>query len=175
MTTNVWVPVNPYVVKQAINTFDTTQWHPYGTIVRAFHATFGQGEFIYLQGVASTAVGSLVNYVGTTGVTSLTTGSGANVARPVAVAMSANIVTTTYGWYQIDGSATILKTAFKVDPAITHATNVYLSATSGRVMQTSVAGRTVLGANFETATTVTSTTSTAVVTINRPHQQGPIT
>ena len=173
MTTNTWVVATPYVVRQAINTFDTTQWHPYGTIVKAFHATFGQGEFIYLQGVASTAVGSLVNYIGSTGVTSLTTASGANVSRPVAVAMSANIVTTTYGWYQIDGSATILKTAVKVDPAGT--VRVYLSGTSGRIMQTSVAGRTVLGANFETATTVTSTTSTAVVTMNRPHQQGPIT
>ena len=147
----------------------------YGTVVRAKHPTFGEGEFVYLQGVASTLVGSLVNYVGSTGVTSLTTGSGANVCRPVAVAMSANISTTTFGWYQIAGSAVIKKTAVKVDPAITHATNVYLSATSGRVMQTSVAGRTVLGANFETATTVTSTTSTAVVTLNRPHQQGPIT
>ena len=173
MTTNVWVPVNPYVIKQPIVSFDTVQNHPYGTIVRAFHATFGQGEFIYLQGVASTAVGSLVNYIGSTGVTSLTTASGANVCRPVAVAMSANIVTTTYGWYQIDGSVPILKTAVKVDSAGT--VRVYLSATSGRVMQTSVAGRCVLGANWETSTTVTSTTSTAVVTLNRPHQQGPIT
>jgi hypothetical protein len=61
----------------------------------------------------------------------------------------------------------------KVDPAGT--TKVYLSATAGRVMQTSVSGRQVLGARWTTLVTVTSTTSTAVAEISRPHQQGQIT
>ena len=165
MTTNVWVPVNPYVIKQPINAFDTTQNHPLGTIVRAFHATLGQGEFVYLTGVAGTAAGLVVTFNDSTGVTGLAPNT-ANLGKPVAVAMSANIVTTTYGWYQIAGSATVLKTAVKVDPAV--ATKVTISATSGRVMQTSAAGKVILGAVFDTATTVTSTTSTAVVTLNRP-------
>jgi len=60
-----------------------------------------------------------------------------------------------------------------MDPAGT--TKVYLSATAGRVMQTSVAGRQVIGARWASTTTVTSTTSTAVATLNRPVQQGAIT
>jgi hypothetical protein len=66
--------------------------------------------------------------------------------------MSANVASQ-WGWYQIAGDATIKKTAVKVDPAGT--TKVYLSGTSGRVMQTSVAGRMVIGARWITATTVT--------------------
>jgi hypothetical protein len=186
MTASLWiideneVPFSPFAAIDAIDPGVTIAGVagkpsvPYGTVVRAKHPTFGEGEFIYLQGVASTLVGSLVNYTVSTGVTSLTTASVGSIPRPVAVAMSANVSTTTFGWYQIAGSAVIKKTAVKVDPAVTHATNVYLSGTSGRIMQTSVAVRTVLGAAFETTTTITSTTSTAVVTINRPHQQGPI-
>lgn len=158
---------------QPIADTSTVQNHPLGTIVRAVDPTYGAGEFIYLKGVASTVVGDVVTYVASTGATvrSLTSGV-VNGGAPLAVAMSANVASQ-YGWYQIAGDAVIKKTAVKVDPAGT--TKVYLSATSGRVMQTSVAGRQVIGARWITATTVTSTTSTAIATINRPHQQGAIT
>ena len=158
---------------QPIADTSTTKNHPYGTIVRAIDPTYGAGEFIYLLGVASTIVGSVVFYVASTGVTALSSTSGVtNGGAPLAVAMSANVASQ-YGWYQIAGDAVIKKTAVKVDPAGT--TKVYLSATAGRVMQTSVASRQVIGARWITATTVTSTTSTAVATINRPHMQGAIT
>lgn len=169
-----FVPSENELGIQPIASFSSTQAHPLGKIVRAFDSTLGAGEFIYLKGVASTVVGSLVTYVASTGVTALTTTSGVvNGGAPLAVAMSANIVATTFGWYQIEGDAVIKKTAVKVDPAGT--TKVYLSATAGRVMQTSVSGRQVIGARWITATTVTSTTSTAIATINRPVQQGAIT
>jgi hypothetical protein len=146
-----------------------------GDIQRAVDPTFGGGEFIYLTGCASTVAGLLVYYDTYTSLTSLTTTSGAlNRGHPVAVAMSANLALYG-GWYQIGGAATVLKTAVKVDPALATGTNVHLSATAGRVMQTSVASRQVLGARFASAVTVTSTTSTAVVTLNRPMQQGRIT
>jgi hypothetical protein len=163
----------PVVIPQAIAETSTTQNHALGKVVRAKDPTYGEGEFIYLLGVANTVVGSLVTYVTSTGATTLTTTSGVvNGGAPLAVAMSANVASQ-YGWYQIDGDAVVKKTAVKVDPAGT--TKVYLSATAGRVMQTSVSGRQVLGARWNAATTVTSTTSTAVMTINRPHQQGQIT
>ncbi|TMJ36273.1 MAG: hypothetical protein E6G87_10650, partial [Alphaproteobacteria bacterium] len=63
--------------------------HALGTIVRAKDPTYGAGEFIYLAGVASTVVGSLVTYdenLGTTALAPATGGKG-----PVAVAMSANV------------------------------------------------------------------------------------
>jgi hypothetical protein len=173
-TTN-WIVDEQATYPGKIDAIDAAQQFTLGTILRAKHATFGEGEFIYLGGCASTLVGSLVSYLATAGTTALSTASVGSIPRPFAVAMSANNLTTTFGWYQIAGSATILKTAVKVDPAAaTHPTNVYLSGTSGRIMQTSAAVRCVMGASFEALTTVTSTTSTAVVTINRPHGQGPI-
>ena len=47
---------------QKIAENSATQKHPVGTIVRAEDPTYGEGEFIYLIGVASTIVGSLVTY-----------------------------------------------------------------------------------------------------------------
>ena len=159
---------NSFAGSQPIADTSTVKNHPVGTIVQGDDPTYGGGEFIYLKGVASTVVGSIVTYVASTGATVLSLTSGVvNGGAPLAVAMSANVASQ-YGWYQIAGDAVI-----KVDPAGT--TKVYLSATSGRVMQTSVAGRQVIGARWITATTVTSTTSTAIATINRPVQQGAIT
>jgi hypothetical protein len=166
---------NSLAGSQGIATTSTVQNHPLGKIVTASDPTLGEGEFIYLKGVANTTVGLMVYYDVNTGTTALTTTSAVlNRGHPVAVAMSANVASQ-YGWYQIGGAATILKTAVKVDPALATGMNVHLSATAGRVMQTSVASRQVLGARFASATTVTSTTSTAIVTINRPIQQGRIT
>lgn len=157
---------------QPIANTSTVQKHPLGTIVRGFDPTLGEGEFIYLVGVASTAIGLMVSYNATTYQTTILP-STANLAVPVAVAMSANLAAA-FGWYQIGGLAVILKTAVKADPAV-NANRVYISATAGRVMQTSVAGKCILGAARANLTTVTSTTSTVTVLINRPHVQGPIT
>jgi hypothetical protein len=154
---------------QPIETTDTTKRHRLGTIVRAVDPTYGEGEFIYLLGVVGTFAGALVTYVPNTGVTALSTTSGvATGGAPMAVAMSANVASG-YGWYMIEGDAVIYKTAVKFDPA--SGNRVYLSATAGRIMQTSVAGRQILGARFAATATVTSTTSTAIVTLNRPSQK----
>lgn len=171
MATNTWIIDQPNVRAQAIDDTSDTQQHPYGTIVKAKHSTFGEGEFVYLKGVASCVVGSVVTFVNSTGLTELIPNT-ANMSRPVAVAMAATTAAL-WGWFQIAGSATVKKTAVKVDPAV--ARQVYISATVGRVMQTSAAGKNILGMRWEATTTVTSTTSTAVVTLNRPHAQGPIT
>ena len=142
-----------------------------GQVVRAFDPTYGEGEFILLVGVASTVVGSLVTYNTTTYQTALSPNT-ANLAQPVAVAMSANLAAS-FGWYQIGGLAVVKKSAAKVDPAATR--RMYQSATTGRLMQTSAAGKNILGLASANLTTVTSTTSTVVCSINRPHFQGPIT
>jgi hypothetical protein len=168
-----WTITNGVAGSQPIATTSTVQNHPTGKIVTAKDPTYGEGEFIYLKGVANTIVGSVVTYKGSDGSTVLSTTSGVvNGGAPLAVAMSANVASQ-WGWYQIAGDAIIKKTAVKVDPAGT--TKVYLSATSGRVMQTSVSGRQVIGARWVATTTVTSTTSTAIATLNRPVQQGAIT
>ena len=164
-----YVPVSTQLGLPSITSHSTTQGRKLGGIIQAVDPTYGAGEFIYLKGLDGTTAGLVVTYVASTGVTALGTTSGvATGGAPVAVAMSA-CVTGEYGWYQIGGSAVVLKTAVKVDPA--SGNRVYLSATAGRVMQTSVAGRQILGARFEATTTVTSTTSTALVTLNRPSQK----
>lgn len=160
--------VRDLVGAQPIDVTDTTQNHPLGTKVKAVDPTYGEGEFIYLAGVASTVVGSLVTYNPVTGATTLAPNT-ANLAQPVAVAMSANVASQ-YGWYQIAGAAVIKKTAVKVSPNVA----VYLSATAGRIRASAASGKQVLGARSANAATITTTTSTVVVTINRPHAQGQV-
>lgn len=103
----------------------------YGDIVRATDPTYGTGEFIYLKGVASTAIGSWVTYNADDYSTALLA---ANAIGPVAVAMSANVASQS-GWYQISGKAIGLVLTGFVDDA-----NVYASATAGSVDDAVVAG-----------------------------------
>jgi hypothetical protein len=145
------------------------QEHPLGTIVRAYDPTFGEGEFIYLLGVVNTVPGLLVSWNATTFQTTVLPNT-ANLDVPVAVAMSANVATN-WGWYQISGMATVLKTAVQVTPQ----QKVYISATAGRIFVTSTSGKEIMGAKTANLTTVTSTTSTVVVQISRPFAQGQIT
>jgi len=140
-----------------------------GTIVRAFDPTYGEGEFILLLGVASTVVGSVVRYNATTYQTTLVVNTAVQDV-PVAVAMAATTAGL-YGWYQIAGNAVIKKTAVTVAPNVT----LFLSATAGRVKVLASAGLQVVAARSANLTTVTSTTSTITVTINRPHLQSQIT
>lgn len=159
----------PLIGAQPIASIDTTQNHPLGTIVQADDPTYGAGEFIYLLGVASTVVGSMVTWNATTHQTALSADTAAS-ASPVAWAMGANVASS-YGWYQISGNVVAKKTAVTWEPQI----KAYQSATTGRVMDTSASGKAVIGAKSANLTTVTSTTSTVVLTVNRPHMQGPIT
>lgn len=156
---------------QPIADTSTTKKHPLGTIVRGVDPTYGEAEFIYLLGVDSTVVGSLVKYNATTSQTALlSVTNGKNKGVPVAVAMSAN-VSTQYGWYQISGNAVIKKTTVAVTPQVP----IFISATDGRMKVLASAGQQILGAQTANLTTVVTTTSTVVVTINRPVTQSQIT
>lgn len=116
---------------QPIATTDTVKNHELGKTVRATDPTYGAGEFIYLLGVASTAVGSWVTYNADDYSTTLLV---ANAIGPVAVAMSANVASQ-YGWYQISGKAVGKALTGFVDNA-----NVYGTATAGSVDDAVVAG-----------------------------------
>jgi hypothetical protein len=146
------------------------QEHPLGTIVRAYDSVLGEGEFIYLLGVVNTVVGLLYTWDISTFQTTVLAVT-ANLNQPVAVAMSANVAGQ-YGWYQISGMATVLKTAVQVTPA---PLKVYISGTAGRVFVTSTSGREIMGARTANVATVTSTTSTVLVHMSRPFAQGQIT
>lgn len=152
---------------QPIAVTDTVQRHPLGTIVRATDPVYGAGEFIYLKGVASTVVGSLVTfdqYLGTTTLAPATGGKGS-----VAAAMSANVANQ-YGWYQIAGCA-----AVKAPNAMVPGAEVFmLAATPGSVDDAAVNGEQVLNATVST-TTGTPSSGLGLIQINRPFLQGQIT
>ena len=156
---------------QPIANTETTQKHPLGTIVRGIDSTYGEAEFIYLLGVASTEVGSVVKYNTTTWQTALlTVANGKNKGVPVAIAMSANVASQ-YGWYQISGNAVIKKTGVAVTPGVP----IFISATDGRIKVLASAGQQILGAQTANLATIVTTTSTVVVTVDRPFTQGQIT
>lgn len=123
--------MNQVIGTQPIAETSTVQMHPLGTIVTAKDPTYGAGEFIYLLGVTSTAVGSWVTYNLDNGGTALLA---ANAIGPVAVAMSAN-VGSQYGWYQISGKAVGKALSGYVDNAL-----VFATATAGSVDDTVVDG-----------------------------------
>lgn len=116
---------------QPIANNSDTQKHPLGTIVRAKDPTYGEGEFIYLSGVASTAVGSWVT-VHEDGFT--TTLLAANDIGQVAIAMSA-CVAGEYGWYQISGKGVGKALASYADNGL-----VYATSTAGSIDDAVVAG-----------------------------------
>jgi len=143
---------------QAIADTSTTQKHPLGTIVRAVDPTYGEGEFIYLLGVANTAVGSWVT-VHEDGFT--TTLLAANDIGRTAISMSANVASQ-YGWYQISGKAVGKALAGYVDNAL-----VYATATAGSVDDAVVAGDRVKKAIGASAVD-TPSTGLAEFEIDRP-------
>jgi hypothetical protein len=140
-----------------------------GMIVRAFDPTYGEGEFILLKGVASTAIGSVVTWDGTTYATTLAAPT-ANQARPVAVSMAANTSASVYSWYQIAGTAVAARTTgVKLSPTVA------VGVISTGKIAASATGKEVLAARSANAATVASATTTVTVVLNRPHLQGRIT
>ena len=100
-TVDTYAVIGRAGLNQAIGTTSTTQLHKLGERCRArgvSGSTRGEAEFIYLQGVASTVVGSLA-LVKNDFTTSLAT---ARDKGAMALA-SAAIVASNYGWYQISG------------------------------------------------------------------------
>lgn len=147
-----------------------------GEIRKAWDITNASAaEFIYLKIPTSTTLsaGNLVQWTGTdysvailpVGATSKNTNAPIAVA-PIAVASSTSVQ---YGWFQIQGIATVLKTAV----ATTANTIIFASATTGRFKVLTSAGQQIVGARV--LNTVTSTTSTALVYLHRPSMQGQVT
>lgn len=128
---------------QPIATKSSTQKHNLGTIVQANDATLGQGEFIYLKGVASTAVGDWIGYFPNgTSIRAV-----ANGTYPLAIAMTTNTTTTSFAWYQISGTAN----ANGLTSITTTSGFLWLTGTAGSVDDASVIGDAVLNAR-KTAT-----------------------
>jgi hypothetical protein len=121
----------PRVGAQAVADTSTEKRHPLGTILKAESETYGEGEFIYLLGVASTTVASWVSVLEDGFTTALLV---ANAKGRVATSMSANVANS-YGWYQISGKAVGKALAGYADNGL-----VYATSTAGSIDDAVVSG-----------------------------------
>lgn len=153
---------------QPIADNSTTQNHPLGTIVRAVDPTYGEGEFIYLLGVASTAVGSVVTYDASTYQTVLSA-VGGNIPRPIAIAMAATVASE-YGWYQISGVAVVKKTC-----TISLAAGAAVAVLTTGLIAGTGSGKEIQGAAVAAVASATAGRTTVKVMLNRPTKQGRVT
>lgn len=147
---------------------DTTPMCPVGTIVKGYDDVQGDGEFIYLPGVASLAYGDAIVYdlaPGAQAVVRTLSGTHLNTGRPVAFAMAA-ILAGQYGWFQISGVAVA-----SVLAAFAANLPIFLTTTAGNIDDAAVAGCQILGARSSSAI-ATPLAGKAYVTCNRPHIQG---
>jgi len=145
---------------QVITETSTTQQHELGLICKADDPTLGSGEFIYLKGVASTVVGSIVDY-DVSFQTALHT-TALNTPSAVAVAMSANVADQ-YGWYQISGLTTMNKSSavsFAAGAAMAGGSGLAIAAVSGLIMNAALVAA---------VASAKSTTLSVKVMVNRPH------
>ena len=126
-----FTPAENALLGQAIADNSSTQKAVLGTRAICKDPTYGVGEFIYLKGVASTAVGEWVTYNADDFSTARLA---ANAKGPVAVAMSA-CVANEFGWYQIHGKA-----VGKVAASFADNGSVYATATAGTADDAVVAG-----------------------------------
>jgi hypothetical protein len=132
-------PVN--VIGPNFTQVDTAAQHRVGTRCKGMDPTFGDGEFIYLKGVASTVAGDNVVYdenYATTRAVSASRG-------PVAVAMAATVANT-WGWYQIQGVAAVNALAAMAADAL-----CFLTATAGSIDDAVVAAQKVDGMRSQSA------------------------
>lgn len=132
--TTDWKHTSPEIGLQSISSVSATPQHPLGTVRTAVDRGDngnGEGEFIYVKGVASGARGAWVTINQDDGSCTLLA---ANAIGPVGILMAA-LGATDYGWAQIGGKAVGKALAAFADNA-----NVYATATAGSVDDAVVAG-----------------------------------
>ncbi len=138
MATGDWKIRDSLIGNQDIEATSTTQNHPLGTIVKANHdsktttAQYGEAEFIYLVGVASTVANDWVFYNADD---FSSTRLVADSVGPVGIAMSANVASQ-WGWYMIHGkhpNASVLT-------AVADGAQLFITGTAAALDDTSVAG-----------------------------------
>lgn len=153
---------------QNIADTSTVKNHPLGTIVAGYDPTYGAGEFVYLLGVASTVVGSVVTYDLSTHQTVLSA-VGGNIPRPIAIAMSANVANQ-YGWYQISGKAVVKKQC-----TVSLAAGAAVGVLSTGLIAGTGSGKEIMGAAVAAVASAAAGRTTVLVSISRPHKQGRVT
>lgn len=164
VTAGTWVSVDPRLGAQQIADIDTTQRHPFGTIVRAKDrgaTAYGEGEFIYVKGVASGATKAWATYIAKTGLTTLAV---ANSQGPIGIFMSTLDATTKFGWLQITGRAIGKALTLFADNGVP-----FLTATAGSIDDSSVSGDFITGAMGRNGAAITVGDLAGEFELNRPY------
>ncbi len=168
-TAGSWV-INSHVVgMQPINVADTVQNHKFGTVVRAYDkgsTNYGDGEFVYVKGVASGVLNAWAGYRAKAGLTTLAVADG---NYHIGTMMSTLDATTKYGWLQIKGRAIGLCLTAFADNGV-----VYLTSTPGSIDDASVIGDVVHGAIGRNGGTVTIGDLAGEFEINRPWSENRV-
>ena len=168
-TVGTWVITEGPVGAQPIADVSTVQNHPFGTIVLAkdIGATaYGEGEFIYVKGVASGALRAWAGYRSNSGLTTLAVADG---NYPIGVMMSALDATTDFGWLQIKGHCVAKCLTAFADNGV-----VYLTSTAGSIDDASVIGDVVHNAVGRNGGTVTVGDLAGEFEINRPYSENRV-
>lgn len=152
---------------QAITAISATQNYPVGTRIIARDEVLGECEFIYAKGVASTAVGEVIEIDG-----DFTTTRSATPKGIVGIAMGANVADR-WGWYMVRGRGIAKIGADFVAGA------AYMSATAGTIQSTAIAGSHLVGMEAPAqlnaggsaiaGTTDTTAANTAAVVLQYPY------
>lgn len=127
----------------ALSDVDTTARNPVGFVAEGVDDFGNMAEYIYLKGIGSTIVGSVVTF-DEAGVTALIA---ANAKGPVAIAMAITVAST-WGWYCIKGTV-------KADTVANTADNstVGRETTDGKIGDGRAAGDQIANAFNREATT----------------------
>lgn len=157
-----FVNVGSQIYNQGIAENSTTENAPLGTEINAkdvADTAYGEGKFVYLLGVASTVVGSVVLIDKDAFTTSL---ASANNVGSLAVAM-APTVANEFGWYQIIGKGVAKGLASLADNL-----SVYLTSTAGSLDDAIVAGDRVKGYTASLSAIDTPSTGLFEISLDRP-------
>lgn len=168
-----WSSVDAPLGASVPGSVDTTATVPIGTVSKFRDPTLGEGTFIYLTGVASTAVGNIVSYqvqyVAAGAPTSATVrwAGTAITGCPLAVATAATVAST-FGWYQVVGAAVC-----SISGTVAAGNPMYWQATA-TISATPVASKQMSNAVAASANAVPAA-GQAVVQVAWPFAQGAIT
>lgn len=141
-----------------------------GTIINGRDASLGDGKFIRLAIPVSTTttIGLLYqwdkNYtIVVVPVNPTSKNTGVQVAAAISTVPS-NASSVQYAWFQIEGQATVLKTAVAISPQ----SKIYVSTTAGRIYATASAGAQILGARSGNTATISAAVSSVTVYLAGP-------
>lgn len=170
--------VGPGPLKLAGSAIAYGRFNVPGNEIRGVDPILGGGTFVFVQAAGTIAAGGVCEYTQTVtsgryDLSAQAWAGTANTGKPLGVALSAMTVGQ-WGWLQIQGIGVANVSGAPV------AGNPTSWQASGVISPTVVAGKSMLNAQFASAPAVTYGTVTlsgtqALVVLNRPVAQGPIT